>query len=83
VFYPLLGFLGITALLGLYLGGREVVGGHITLGQFVAFTRTWRAQPSPSSRWMVINLPARRASFRRLLDISTLRGSRMPDQPVR
>ncbi len=39
VFYPALGFLsGLTALLALYLGGREVVAGRITLGQFVAFT---------------------------------------------
>lgn len=39
LFHPALGFLsGIAAVLGLYLGGREVIGGSITLGQFVAFT---------------------------------------------
>ena len=39
VFYPLLAFLsGLAALLALYLGGREVVRGRISLGQFVAFT---------------------------------------------
>ena len=39
LFYPSLAFLaGLAALLALYLGGREVVAGHITLGQFVAFT---------------------------------------------
>jgi ATP-binding cassette, subfamily B, multidrug efflux pump len=39
VFHPALGFLsGLAALLGLYLGGREVIAGHITLGEFVAFT---------------------------------------------
>jgi ATP-binding cassette, subfamily B, multidrug efflux pump len=39
LFYPMLAFLsGLAALLVLYLGGREVVAGHITLGQFVAFT---------------------------------------------
>jgi ATP-binding cassette, subfamily B, multidrug efflux pump len=37
--YPSLAFLsGVAALLAVYLGGREVVHGHITLGQFVAFT---------------------------------------------
>src|SRR6185503_19360854 len=39
VFYPVLAFLaGLTALLGLYLGGLEVMAGRITLGEFVAFT---------------------------------------------
>jgi len=39
LFYPMLAFLsGLAALLVLYLGGREVVAGRITLGQFVAFT---------------------------------------------
>ena len=39
LFYPMLAFLsGVAALLVLYLGGREVVAGRITLGQFVAFT---------------------------------------------
>ena len=39
LFHPGLAFLsGLAAFLALYLGGREVVKGHITLGQFVAFT---------------------------------------------
>jgi len=39
VFQPSLAFFsGLGALLALWLGGREAVGGHITLGQFVAFT---------------------------------------------
>ncbi|MBI1798571.1 MAG: ABC transporter ATP-binding protein [Candidatus Eisenbacteria bacterium] len=39
LFYPSLAFLsGVAALLAVYLGGREVVGGRITLGEFVAFT---------------------------------------------
>jgi ATP-binding cassette subfamily B protein len=39
LFLPTLGFLsGLAALLVLYLGGRAVVAGRITLGQFVAFT---------------------------------------------
>ncbi len=38
LFHPVLTFFsGLAALLGLYLGGREVLAGRITLGQFVAF----------------------------------------------
>ena len=72
VFHPLLAFLsGLAALLALYLGGREVVGGHISLGSFVAFTvylamLNW---PVVALGW-VINLFQRgMASFRRLVDI--------------
>jgi ATP-binding cassette, subfamily B, multidrug efflux pump len=72
VFYPMLGFLsGLAALLALYLGGREVVRGRITLGQFVAFTvylgmLNW---PVVALGW-VINLFQRgMASFRRMVDI--------------
>jgi ATP-binding cassette subfamily B multidrug efflux pump len=72
VFYPMLGFLsGVAALLALYLGGREVVHRHITLGQFVAFTvylgmLNW---PVVALGW-VINLFQRgTASYRRLVEI--------------
>jgi len=72
VFYPLLGFLsGIAALVALYVGGREVVHGRITLGSFVAFTvylamLNW---PVVALGW-VINLFQRgAASFRRLVEI--------------
>jgi ATP-binding cassette, subfamily B, multidrug efflux pump len=72
IFYPLLAFLsGLAALLALYLGGREVVHGHISLGQFVAFTvylamLNW---PVVALGW-VINLFQRgMASFRRLAEI--------------
>ncbi len=72
VFHPLLGFLsGLAALLALYLGGREVMRGHISLGSFVAFTAylamlNW---PVVALGW-VINLFQRgMASFRRLIDI--------------
>jgi len=72
VFHPLLGFLsGLAALLALYLGGREVVRGHISLGSFVAFTvylamLNW---PVVALGW-VINLFQRgMASFRRIADV--------------
>ena len=69
VFYPSLALLsGTAALLALYLGGREVVGGRMTLGQFVAFTvylgmLNW---PMVALGW-VINLFQRgSASLRRI-----------------
>jgi ATP-binding cassette subfamily B protein len=72
VFHPLLAFLsGLAALLALYLGGREVVARHISLGSFVAFTvylamLNW---PVVALGW-VINLFQRgMASFRRLVEI--------------
>lgn len=72
VFYPLLGFLsGTAALLALYLGGREVVHGRITLGQFVAFTvylgmLNW---PVVALGWVINLLQRGMASFRRLVEI--------------
>ncbi|PYP41197.1 MAG: ABC transporter ATP-binding protein [Gemmatimonadetes bacterium] len=89
VFHPALGFLsGLAALIGLYLGGREVVARHITLGQFVAFTvylakLNW---PVFALGW-VINLFQRgMASFGRIVEIldvvpeirSPARGRRPP-----
>ncbi|MGH7742152.1 MAG: ABC transporter ATP-binding protein [Candidatus Eiseniibacteriota bacterium] len=72
LFYPSLAFLsGAAALLALYLGGREVVGGRMTLGQFVAFTvylgmLNW---PMVALGW-VINLFQRgAASLRRIGEI--------------
>jgi len=72
IFYPALAFLsGLAALLALYLGGREVVAGRITIGSFVAFTvylgmLNW---PMVALGW-VINLVQRgTASLRRLTEI--------------
>jgi len=69
---PALAFLsGLAALLALYLGGRQVVAGRITLGEFVAFTvylgmLNW---PMVALGW-VINLFQRGlASYRRILEI--------------
>ena len=71
-FQPSLAFFsGLAALLALYLGGREVVKGHITLGQFVAFTvylasLNW---PMVALGWVVGLFQRGAASFRRLLEI--------------
>jgi ATP-binding cassette subfamily B protein len=87
IFYPLLAFLsGLAALLALYLGGREVVHRHISLGQFVAFTvylamLNW---PVVALGW-VINLFQRgMASFRRLVEILDVRPAiASPSEPRR
>ena len=69
---PGLAFLsGIAALLALYLGGRQVVAGHITLGQFVAFTAylgmlNW---PMVALGWVVNLFQRGLASYRRILEI--------------
>ncbi len=70
--YPVLGFLsGLAALLALYVGGREVVKGHITLGEFVAFTvylgmLNW---PMVALGWVVSLFQRGSASMRRLVEI--------------
>jgi ATP-binding cassette, subfamily B, multidrug efflux pump len=72
LFHPALGFLsGLAALLGLYLGGREVVAGRITLGQFVAFTvylamLNW---PVFALGWVISLFQRGLASYRRILEI--------------
>jgi ATP-binding cassette subfamily B protein len=72
LFNPSLAFFsGLAALLALYLGGREVVKGHITLGEFVAFTvylasLNW---PMVALGWVVGLFQRGAASFRRLLEI--------------
>jgi ATP-binding cassette subfamily B protein len=74
-FHPWLAFLsGLAALLALYVGGREVIKGHITLGAFVAFTvylamLNW---PMYALGW-VVNLWQRGiASLQRLDDILSI-----------
>src|SRR5207249_11413575 len=86
LFYPTLAFLsGLAALLGLYLGGREVLANHITLGEFVAFIAylaklNW---PVYALGW-VINLFQRgMASFDRIVEILELEPSiQSPLEPL-
>jgi ATP-binding cassette subfamily B protein len=72
VFHPALGFLsGLAALIGLYLGGREAMSGHITLGQFVAFTvylamLNW---PVFALGWVISLFQRGSASYRRIVEI--------------
>jgi ATP-binding cassette subfamily B protein len=70
--HPALAFLsGLAALLALYVGGREVIKGRVTLGQFVAFTvylgmLNW---PMVALGWVVSLFQRGSASYRRLLEI--------------
>ncbi len=72
LFYPMLAFLsGLAALLVLYLGGREVVAGRITLGQFVAFTvyigmLNW---PMVALGWVISIFQRGLASWERIVEV--------------
>ena len=71
-FQPSLAFFsGLGALLAVWLGGREVVRGHITLGQFVAFTvylgmLNW---PMVALGWVINIFQRGMASFGRIAAI--------------
>jgi len=69
VFQPSLAFWsGVGALLVIWIGGREVIAGHITLGQFVAFTvylgmLNW---PMVALGWVINIFQRGVASYRRI-----------------
>ncbi len=86
LFYPILGlFSGLGALLALYVGGRETVFGHITLGQFVAFTvylgtLNW---PMVALGWVINIFQRGMASWGRILHIlDTPPAIASPEHPV-
>lgn len=72
VLQPSLAFwIGVGALLAIWLGGREVIRGHITLGEFVAFTvylamLNW---PMIALGWVINIFQRGSASFRRITDL--------------
>jgi ATP-binding cassette subfamily B protein len=72
VYYPTLGlFMGVGALLVLWLGSREVIAGRMTVGELVAFNAylTMLAWPMIAFGW-VSNLAQRgTASWKRMLDV--------------
>jgi ATP-binding cassette subfamily B protein len=93
VFQPSLAFWsGVGALLAIWLGGREVIAGHITLGQFVAFTvylamLNW---PMIALGWVINIFQRGMASFARitrLLDepptVASAPGATSPAGPAR
>jgi ATP-binding cassette subfamily B protein len=71
-FFPSLSFfLGLGALLVLWLGGREVIRGRISVGQFVAFNSylTMLSWPMIAFGWVTNLLQRGMASWQRMLEV--------------
>jgi len=72
LFYPSLTFfLGLGALLVLWLGSREVIEGRMTVGEFVAFNSylTMLSWPMIAFGWVTNMLQRGTASWQRMLDV--------------
>jgi ATP-binding cassette, subfamily B, multidrug efflux pump len=71
-FFPSMSFfLGLGALVVLWLGGRAVIAGRITLGQFVAFNAylTMLSWPMIAFGWVTNMLQRGMASWKRMLEV--------------
>jgi ATP-binding cassette subfamily B multidrug efflux pump len=71
-FFPSMAFfLGLGALLVLWLGSREVIRGRITLGEFVAFNAylTMLSWPMIAFGWVTNMLQRGMASWKRMLEV--------------
>jgi ATP-binding cassette, subfamily B, multidrug efflux pump len=71
-FFPSMGFfLGLGALVVVWLGSREVIGGRITVGQFVAFNSylTMLSWPMIAFGWVTNMLQRGMASWKRMLEV--------------
>jgi ATP-binding cassette, subfamily B, multidrug efflux pump len=71
-FFPSMGFfLGLGALIVIWLGSREVIEGRITVGQFVAFNAylTMLSWPMIAFGWVTNMLQRGMASWKRMLEI--------------
>ena len=71
-FFPSMAFfLGLGALLVLWLGSREVIRGRITLGEFVAFNAylTMLGWPMIAFGWVTNMLQRGMASWKRILEV--------------
>ena len=71
-FFPSMSFfLGLGALLVVWLGGREVIAGRITVGQFVAFNAylTMLSWPMIAFGWVTNMLQRGMASWKRMLEV--------------
>jgi ATP-binding cassette subfamily B protein len=71
-FFPSMSFfLGLGALVVLWLGSREVIRGRITLGEFVAFNSylTMLAWPMIAFGWVTNMLQRGMASWKRMLEV--------------
>jgi ATP-binding cassette subfamily B protein len=71
-FFPSMGFfLGLGALVVVWLGSREVISGRITVGQFVAFNAylTMLSWPMIAFGWVTNMLQRGMASWKRMLEV--------------
>lgn len=71
-FFPSMSlFLGLGAMVVLWFGSRDVIGGRITLGQFVAFFAylTMLAWPMIAFGWVTNMLQRGMASWKRMLEV--------------
>jgi ATP-binding cassette subfamily B multidrug efflux pump len=71
-FFPIMSFfLGLGALVVLWVGSREVINGRITLGQFVAFNSylTMLSWPMIAFGWVTNMLQRGMASWKRMLEV--------------
>jgi ATP-binding cassette subfamily B protein len=71
-FFPSMSFLlGLSALMVVWLGSREVIRGRITLGQFVAFNSylTMLSWPMIAFGWVTNMLQRGMASWKRILEV--------------
>jgi len=71
-FFPSMSlFLGLAALLVLWVGSREVIAGRITVGQFVAFNAylTLLSWPMIAFGWVTNMLQRGMASWKRMLEV--------------
>jgi ATP-binding cassette subfamily B protein len=71
-FFPSMSFfLGLGALVVIWLGGREVIAGRITVGQFVAFNAylTMLSWPMIAFGWVTNMLQRGMASWKRMLEV--------------
>ena len=84
-FFPSMSFfLGLGAMVVLWLGSRDVIGGRITLGEFVAFFSylTMLAWPMIAFGWVTNMLQRGMASWKRMLEVlDTVPAIRDEDQP--
>ena len=71
-FFPSMGFfLGLGALVVVWLGSREVIAGRITVGQFVAFNSylTMLSWPMIAFGWVTNMLQRGMASWQRMIEV--------------
>ena len=85
VFHPSMAlFLGLSALVVLWIGSRQVIDGRITVGEFVAFNGyvVMLSWPMIAFGWVTNMLQRGMAAWRRMLDVLDVEPSiRDPDAP--